>query len=76
MLLAWLQVTFKAISDVLFLPHRLLAYEQKVCVRVGAGGGGCAEPPTWVHEKQLPGSKVAVAPVSLPLSLLQHGDRQ
>lgn len=39
MLLAWLQVTFKAISDVLFLPHRLLAYEQKVCVCVGAGGG-------------------------------------
>lgn len=38
MLLTWLQVTFKAISDVLFLPHRLLAYEQKVCARVGAGG--------------------------------------
>lgn len=39
MLLAWLQVTFKAISDVLFLPHRLLAYQQKVCAH---RGGGCA----------------------------------
>lgn len=38
MLLAGLQVTFKAISDVLFLPHKLLAYKQKVRVRVGVGG--------------------------------------
>lgn len=65
MLLAWLQVTFKAISDVLSLPHRLLADEQKAC----------AEPPPWEQwHWLLSGGELASATVP-PLSQLQ-GDHQ